>query len=190
MKRQPIGRYYTKRERRRRYFKASDGYLKENAEECEEEEGPFTDVFFGLLPDECFLARAERLSAWAGAFLRARGLPDCYWVSFPPERPEEWEECEPLEDGKPLEALLHPSRNLRQLDYYLREYRGVQDDEAEDLAARIVCTVCALQRTGDNDLAMHFAYDSVSLLCSLISTRRKTANAKSAVNRRVPCGTN
>lgn len=51
MKRQIIGRYYTKRERRRWYFKPSDfedGYFKENAEETEEvgneEEGA---VFLG-----------------------------------------------------------------------------------------------------------------------------------------------
>ena len=141
MKRQPIGRYYTRRESL--VFEASDfdedGLLKERGEEGD----PITDL--------SFLARAERLDARAKAFLREQGYPDCRAVSFPPGRPEEWEACEGALDPRPYPAW-------SRIDCYLREYRGVQDDEAEDLAARIVCAAYELKQARNNDVAMLAAY--------------------------------
>lgn len=146
MKRRDVGKYFTRREAR--YFEDSDfdedGHLKEDGEADQEE---FTD--------QSFLAHAEHLNAGARAFLREQRMPDCRGVSFPPGAPEEWEACEEF----PASLLKPRHINWSPLDSYLRSYRGVRDDEPEDLAARIVCTAYRLKHAVNNDAALWLAHE-------------------------------
>jgi hypothetical protein len=141
MKRRRVGRYHTKRDAL--YFEDSDF----------DEDGHFKETGEEQFADQSFLAHAERLSAWARAFLRERGLPDCRGVRFPPGAPEEWEACEEMPDS----FRARPRRNWSALDFYLREHRDVQHDEAEDMAARIVCVAYEIKQARNDNARMELA---------------------------------